>query len=321
MSKAVVPRQIGVQKLVEVFLTGKSKTTIEAYRRDLDDFRQYLKAKTAADAISALLAHGAGSANLLAMEYKNHLLARKLQGASINRKLAALRSVVKLARTLGVANFTLEIPSCKVTPYRDTRGLGRGGVEDILELIDHRDNEKAVRDRVLVYLLFSLALRVSEITSLDYADLDLTAKTLAVLGKGKNDKSKLDLPGRTASALKAWVAVRGSEPGPLFHNCDRLVKRRRRITRQGIYYVVKYLGKKLGIKNSHPHSFRHSGISTAMTEAGRAGVRVDEVLQFSRHASLRTLQVYLDRERNVQGKLAKLVAESVEPGKDDDEEF
>lgn len=312
MTKALVTRKPNFHKLVDVFLSSKSKGTIEAYQRDLQDFAEYLNADTVVEAIRELISHGPGSSNLLALEYKTHLLARKLQGASVNRKLAALRSVVKLARTLGLATFALEIPSCKVTPYRDTRGLGRGGVEEILGLIDERRSPKATRDRAIVFLLYSLALRVSEITKLDLADLDLSAKTLSILGKGRIDKIKLDIPPRTVAALRSWLEVRGNDAGPLFFNLDRLKKRRKRLTRQGVRYIMKYYGLKLGIKNSHPHSFRHASLTQAMTEATRTGIRVDEVLQFSRHASLRNLQPYLDKERNVQGKLAKLVSDTVD---------
>jgi integrase/recombinase XerC len=318
MSKVVVPRQIGVHKLVEVFLSGKNQNTLEAYRRDLGDFKVFLNSDTITAAISELLARGAGNANLIALEYQAHLLARKLQGASVNRKLAALRSVVRLARTLGITNYTLEVPSLKVTPYRDTRGLGRKGVDEILELVGERDNDKAIRDRAIVFLLYGLALRVSEIVNLDMDDLDLGAKTVAVKGKGKIDKIKLDIPPKTLAALKAWVAVRGSLPGPLLLNCERAKKRRKRISRQGVRYVVKYYGLKLGIKNSHPHSFRHTSLSTALGESQRAGFRPDETLQFSRHSSLKNLEPYLDKERDVQGRLAKLVEATVEVGKDDE---
>jgi ribonuclease I len=50
------------------------------------------------------------------------MTARRLQAATINRRLAALRSLVKLATTLGLVSWTLAVENLKAQAYRDTRG-------------------------------------------------------------------------------------------------------------------------------------------------------------------------------------------------------
>src|SRR5436190_18074487 len=87
-------------RLFAAFLAGRSPQTLRAYRADLADFARFAGGEGPEDAAGLLLARGQGGANELALAYKAHLQARGLAPASVNRRLAALRSLVKLARTL-----------------------------------------------------------------------------------------------------------------------------------------------------------------------------------------------------------------------------
>lgn len=91
-------------QLIGAFLSGRSEKTIQAYRQDLEDFRAFLGASTIDDTAKTLLSCGHGQANALALAYKTSLIERGLQAATVNRRLAALRSLVKLARTLGLGS-------------------------------------------------------------------------------------------------------------------------------------------------------------------------------------------------------------------------
>ena len=142
--------------------------------------------------------------------------------ATINRRLAALRSLVKLARTLGLIPWVLEVDGLRTEAYRDTRGPGQAGFRKLLETLAGRSDGKAVRDRALLRLLYDLGLRRAEVVGLDVDDLDLAAGRIAVLGKGRTQKVALSLPRATHEALAAWLAVRGAQPGPLFMALDRV---------------------------------------------------------------------------------------------------
>ena len=72
-----------------------------------------LGAKSIDDASKILLSRGQGDANALALAYKTHLIEQGLQAATVNRRLAALRSVVKLARTLGLTLYTLSVETVR----------------------------------------------------------------------------------------------------------------------------------------------------------------------------------------------------------------
>src|SRR5262249_53788886 len=156
--------------LLAAFLAGRSPQTVRAYRQDLADFAACVGAATAAAAAHRLVAHGPGPANELALRYQAELRRRGLAAATVNRRLAALRSLVKLARTLGVTGWSLDVEGLKAEPYRDTRGPGTAGVRRLLEQLSVRTDAKGVRDRALLRLLFDLGLRRAEVVRLDRED-------------------------------------------------------------------------------------------------------------------------------------------------------
>lgn len=292
-------------QLVEAFLAGRKATTLQAYRQDLEDFRAFVGTATSADAAAVLLAHGHGAANGLGLAYRAALVDRGLSPATVNRRLAALRSLVALARTLGLVPWRLEVANVKSEAYRDTRGPGRVGVRALLDELDERLDAKAVRDRALVRLLYDLALRRGEVVALDVADVNLEAGTVAVVGKGRTERVRLTLPEPTVAALAAWLEVRGVESGPLFVNFDRAGKGGR-LTGRSVGRVVAELGAAVGL-TVRPHGLRHAAITDALDRTGDAR----RVQRFSRHAKLETLLRYDDNRQDLGGEVARLVAAAV----------
>lgn len=290
-------------RLVQIFLSGKSGRTLRAYSLDLQDFSDFVGADTVDQAAAILLGRGHGPANELALAWRSDLLERGLSPATVNRRLAALRSLVKLARTLGMVPFSLELPGVQGQAYRDTRGPGREGFR---RLLDQTSNTaKGLRDRLILRLLWDLALRREEVVSLDRDHVDLDAGTVSILGKGRRERETLTLPASTQTALEDWLKVRGDEQGPLVYNLDRRTKGRR-LTGAGLYHVVRTLGNGAGVK-VRPHGIRHAAITEAL-EATQGNVRM--VQRFSRHRDVRTLSAYDDNRQDLGGNVAALVAAS-----------
>ncbi|HJY85987.1 MAG TPA: tyrosine-type recombinase/integrase, partial [Candidatus Acidoferrales bacterium] len=280
---------------------------IRAYRQDLEDFAEFIPVSSVEEAARLLLTGGHGGANALALAYKTHLYELGLAPSTINRRLAALRSMVKLARSLGMIPWSLEVESVKSEPYRDTRGPGRDGFRRILDRLVQRTDPKGIRDIALLRCLYDLALRRAEVVGLDLEDLDLAAGTLAVLGKGRTEKSPVTLPGPTKAALEAWLAIRGPTPGPLFRSLDRARKGNGRLTGGAVYLIVRKLGRKAGLE-TRPHGLRHAAITEAL-DLTRGDVRA--VQKFSRHRDVRTLERYDDARQDLAGEVAKKVAEGI----------
>lgn len=295
-----------VDRLVAAFLEGRNPRTIDAYRQDLEDFRAFLRVPTTDDAARLLLGSGQGSANETALAYRTDLLSRTLAPATINRRLAAVRSLVKLARLLGIVGWTLDVGGVKAERYRDTKGPGRVGVVRLFGALEGQTTGKAIRDVAILRLLFDLALRRGEVVSLDLADLDLEAGTVAVLGKGRTQRTKLTLPKPTKAALEHWLLLRGSTPGPLFPSFDRAQKGTR-LTGRSVARLVAEVGRLAGLGTVRPHGLRHAAITEALTLT-RGDVRA--VQRFSRHRDLRVLTVYDDNREDLGGEVARLVADS-----------
>lgn len=295
------------RRLVDAFLSGRNPKTIEAYSRDLEDFRVFLGAPDSASAAQELLSSPLGEANALALSYRSHLLERGLSPATVNRRLAALRSLVKLARVLGFVTWSLEVENVEAVPYRDTRGPGRAGYRLLLDALDARLDAKAKRDRAVLRLLYDCALRRGEVVSLDLDHVDLEDGKVSILGKKRTARELVTLPEPTRSALAEWIEARGPEPGPLFTNFDRAGKGSR-LTGNSLYRLVRDLGDEQGLR-ARPHGLRHAAITEAL-DLTNGNVRA--VAKFSRHRDLRVLEVYDDSRRDLAGEVARMVAGNAE---------
>lgn len=310
ISPTVPAQTIKTQDLLDAFFSNKSEKTILAYRRDLEEFREFLRARDIDEAARTFLSQGLYNANHVALKYKSHLVeTRKLQPTTVNRKLAALRSLTDMAYTLGMINWKVRVKNQKIeSTSRDTRGPGKTGVQKLREEIEKRQDPKGLRDRALLHLLHDLALRRSEVVGLDLEDLDLESGTIRILGKGRLQKETLSLPTRTRKILSEWIAVRGHAEGPLFPNFHHNPNiQGNRLSGTSVYRIIRDLGTQTGQK-VRPHGLRHTAISEAVRKVQAVGMDVTKVLQFSRHKDLKTLQVYIDQVENAQGKIAELVA-------------
>lgn len=298
-------RGVDVHRLMNDFFTGLTKETLRAYRCDLQDFRACVGVATVEEAARVLLSHGSGEANARVIEYKAHLVGRGLSAATINRRLAALRSLVKLARTVGMVPWKLEIRGLKTETYRDTRGPGRDGLVLMLKALSSRNDAKATRDYAILRLLYDLALRRGEVARLDVEDVDLDTGELSILGKARTQRETRSLPDPTKTAVEKWLKVRGEESGPLFRNFDRAGKGSR-LTDNAIYKIVRALGNSVGVK-VRPHGLRHTAITEALDLMG-GDFRA--VQRYSRHRDPRVLNLYDDNRIDLAGEVARRVASS-----------
>jgi integrase/recombinase XerC len=311
---------VSTRDVLEAFLDGRNQNTLEAYVFDLTDFGRFLGESNPAAAIEALLAAGHGGANGIALRYKADLTNRGLAAATIARRLAALRSMIKVARTIGRVSWSLDVDGPKAQPYRDTRGPGLDGWRRIMAESRQRAaadtdrpnpaSARGKRDMALVRLMHDLGLRRGECVALDLAhlSLDTDPPTVEVVGKGKTEPIRMTLPSQVRDALRAWIAVRGDDPGPLFIRLDPAASGGlERITGDSVCRMVRGMSRKAGLsRETRPHGLRHQGITRALDLAGGD---VRRVQRFSRHSKLETLMRYDDARRDDAGALARQLAE------------
>ena len=288
--------------LTDWLATKRSPHTRRVYRRDIENFLSDIG--TELGKFLTLDRHGAYA---LVSRYKGELITKGLKSATINRRLAAIKSLVAFSYNCGHCEFMLEaVKGEKLSAYRDTSGVDPETFKRVLSAID-RTSLKGIRDYALMMLLWSNALRRSEVSKANISDFDPTAKTLRIFGKGRGNNSEIvSLGTGTVTAIMAWLEARGEhQPDKALFCSINPGYRDGRLCTQAIYNIVSTRCKDAGItKAMSPHRVRHSAITAAL-EATRGDVR--RVQKLSRHSSLNTLLIYDDNRKNHQGEVTDLL--------------
>jgi integrase/recombinase XerD len=168
-------------------------------------------------------------------------------------------------------------------------------IESIISQIDLSKPEGG-RNKAILETMYSCGLRVSEVVNLQLSQLYPDLGFIRVIGKG--DKERLVPIGRDASKyiaiyrnnIRSHVDIKPGNEDIVFLN-----NRGRKLSRVMIFYIIKDLALKAGIKkNVSPHTFRHS-FATHLIEGGADLRAVQEMLG---HESITTTEIYthLDRE-------------------------
>jgi integrase/recombinase XerC len=243
----------------------------------------------------------------LVSRYKGDLIKKELKSATINRRLAAIKSLVSFSYNCGHSDFMLEsVKGEKLSPYRDTSGVDPETFRRVLSGID-RGTLKGIRDYALLLLLWSNALRRSEVSKANIGDFDQKSKTLRIFGKGRGNNSEIiSLGSGTVNAIESWLEARGEhQPDKALFVSVNPGYRDGRLCTQAIYDIVKYRCQSAGIsKAMSPHRVRHSSITAALEVTGGDVRRVQKL---SRHSSLNTLLIYDDNRKNHQGEVTNIL--------------
>ncbi len=162
-------------------------------------------------------------------------------------------------------------------------------IDLMLSYID-RSTPEGERNLAMLETMYSCGLRVSELISLKLSDLHINDGFISVIGKG--DKQRLIPIGKSALRLidnylthhRSHIKIKKNNEDMIF-----LSKRGTSITRQMVFYVIKDLAEKAGIKKPlSPHTFRHS-FATHLVEGGADLRAVQEMLG---HESITTTEIY-----------------------------
>jgi integrase/recombinase XerC len=255
---------------------------------------------------------GAGRLKAIARvaQYREFLKGQDYAPATVNSYLWAVREMVGQAKRLEVVDWTLrDIEGVPSETLRDTRGVGLEGMQTIIQSID-RGTLEGDRNYAIVMLLFQNALRRGEIVGCNVSHFDPAAKTLSIQGKGKRDRSKVDLSASVVEAIGVWLEHRGESGfnAPLFCALDRN-HHGMRLTGTSIYRIVRKIAKDAGVSDRFsPHKVRHSAI-TAVLDITNGDLRSAQAL--SRHKSMEILKVYDDNRHQLQGKASGLLEQAV----------
>lgn len=265
-----------------------SPHTLRAYGSDLDRFLSFLSRDflgKQADRIRP------SEVDTLAI--RSFIAAQTREGVgkrSQARSLSSLRGLFKFACREGILDHN---PASSVRspkqPQRLPRHLRPGEIETLLDAAAG-DEPLRRRDRALLELLYASGLRISELTGLDWHDVELDARTLRVRGKGGKERMvPFGVPAARALNrwLEVWESIRSKSPGaddPIFLNY-----RGGRLGVRSVRRVLdRYVDEASLASGIHPHTLRHT-FATHLLENGADLRTIQELLG---HSSLSTTQRY-----------------------------
>ena len=282
--------------------TKRSPHTQRVYQKDIKNFLSDTGTE-----LGKFLSLDRHKAYALVSRYKGDLIKKELKSATINRRLAAIKSLVSFSYNCGHCEFMLEsVKGEKMSAYRDTSGVEPEAFKRVLGGID-RTSLKGIRDYALMMLLWSNALRRSEVSKANIGDFDQKERTLRIFGKGRGNQSEIvSLGSGTVNAIESWLSARGeTNPDKALFCSVNAGYRDGRLSTQAIYDIVKSRCQDAGItKVMSPHRIRHSSITAALEVTGGD---VSRVQKLSSHSSLNTLLIYDDNRKNHQGEVTELL--------------
>jgi site-specific recombinase XerD len=221
-------------------------------------------------------------------EWKTHLRdAQKLEPATVNRKLAALRSFLAWAAAEGLAAELVTPKSIKqVKP--PPRWLDRKQQRALVRAVERNG---LARDIALVALLLHTGLRVAELADLRWTDLEIrdrSGKLTVRRGKGRKQRTiPLNVEARNALSELREIRDRWSK---FKKNPAVLQGQRGPLTERGIQATLAKYAADARIEDLSPHVLRH----TWCKNLADAGVRLEVIAALAGHESLETTRRYVE---------------------------
>ncbi len=280
-----------------------SPHTLAAYRSDLAQWLAFVQGSRG-EGVSA------GDIDHLLLRRYLAGLSKTTKKSSIGRKLAAIRSFFRFLLRRGT--ITKNPAELVATPKKEQRLPFHLDIDQTTTLMEAPDLEHkdALRDRAILELLYSSGLRVSELTSLNIGEIDLSGGSVRVMGKGGKERI-VPVGSRALDALHSYLDQRSDAAAgaALFLNT-----RGTRINRRSVARIIDlHVLRIAAFKRISPHTLRHT-FATHMLEGGADLRAIQELLG---HASLSTTQKYthvgIDRLMEVYDKAhPKAHSDSVE---------
>ena len=265
---------------------GLSRNTVEAYRRDLAKFQNYL--------------HQQGIAPIQQVSteavrrFLGSLRAAQLSQISSARCLSAVRGWLRFLRQERIINDNPALDvAVGLRGIRLPRTLTQREVAALLE-VPPQPTPEDYRDRVMLELLYATGLRVSELVSIETAQVNFEVGYLRVTGKGS--KQRIVPMGEPARRL-IHTYVEEMRPRLLRQRLSRFLfvsRRGKSLTRQAFWKALRLRAQRAGLtKPVSPHMLRHSFATHLL--GGGADLR--SVQTMLGHADIATTQIYTHVER------------------------
>lgn len=258
----------------------KSLNTVESYKRDVTQYISYLDGTGVTDISS--------TTKTTVLSYLLYLQKEGRASSTVSRTLASLRSYYLFMMQNGVVKSNptsnLEAPHVE---KKIPKILSGEEVELLLEQPKNCDN-KGIRDKAMLELLYATGIRVSELINLDVSDVNVPMSFVRCKG-GKKERI-IPMGHQAKDALENYInnvrkyMVKDENETALFVNCSGA-----RLSRQGFWKLIKYYQHIAGIETDiTPHTLRHSFAAHLLEN----GADLHSIQEMMGHADITSTQVY-----------------------------
>lgn len=260
---------------------NRSERTVKAYGDDLRSFEAFFKN------LDDQLSWESVDSDVI-RSWMESMMDKGNTATSINRRLSAVRSLYRFALSRGIVERNpahgLKGPKGKkLLPQY----LREGEMDRLLADDMWTDEMGDIRARTIILMFYSTGIRLSELTGLDNASVDLEAQQLKVRGKG-NKERLIPFGSELQKALRLYTARRDAET-PSDSQAFFVGVDGQRMTSQQVRQIVQHhLSRVTTMKKRSPHVLRHT-FATAMlnNEAG-----IESVKKLLGHSKLSTTEIY-----------------------------
>lgn len=257
-----------------------SPYTITAYKKDLESFQVFSKNEYNESDISKL-------PYAIIRSWIVSLVDGDISNRSVNRKVSSLKSYYNyLVKTKQISHNPLRKHKSLKTSKKVNIPFSQKEVFDVLELFEGANDFEAVRDKLIIELMYTTGMRRSELIGLKPSSIDLSQKTVKVIGK-RNKERQIPLLNSVTTTIKNYQKQRNK----IESSVDYLL-----ITKKGkkmyptlVYRIINDYFSKVSLKiKKSPHVIRHSFATHLLNE----GADLNSVKELLGHSSLASTQVY-----------------------------
>lgn len=262
-----------------------SPHTVNAYRNDLTFFFDYTKKEDIQEINYIVI-----------QSYFSHLYVKNISMKTISRKLSSIKSYAKfISKTKSIncdflKNITLPKKEKSLPDFLHDDEL------DILLNLPH-NNFLELRNSLIINLLYSTGLRLSELTSLKCSDYNPEENIFKVTGKGNKQRIVI-FSNKSKQLLDLYLKERNAFEGEFL----LINKNHEKLSNRGVENILANISNKyLGHKKLHPHMLRH----TFATKLLNKGMDLRALQELLGHESLNATQIYTHLAKNQLSEIYK----------------
>jgi len=205
------------------------------------------------------------------------LASRKVSATTLNNERRVLSSFFGW---LQVEEYITVNPMLRIKNIKQPKVIKSPFTQQEIEEI--RDACRTLRERAIVELLLSTGMRREELCNLDISDVDFASGEIIVTGKG-NKQRKCFMSATAKKRLRDYLDTRSDSSPSLIASQGN-----KRLGIGGLGLLIRQIGERAGVKNTHPHRFRR----TSATQVLQRGMPIEQVQVMLGHEKIDTTMRY-----------------------------